>query len=66
MDMIRNNAMNLVNKTILITGASSGLGHAIALELGRRGHKIIATARREERLHELAREIHAGGGQCVV
>ncbi len=58
--------MNLANKTILITGASSGLGHAIALELGRRGNKIIATARRAERLRALAREIQSSGGQCVV
>ena len=59
-------AMNLANKTILITGASSGLGHAIALELGRRGNKIIATARREGHLRALAQEIQSNGGQCMV
>ena len=56
--------MNLTNKTILITGASSGLGHAIALELGRRGNKIIATARRADRLLALAQEIQTGVGSA--
>ena len=66
MEPLRKITMNLANKTIHITGASSGLGHAIALELGRRGHKIIATARRADRLGALAREIQTSGGQCMV
>src|SRR5258707_1282728 len=43
-------------RTILITGASSGLGAAIARELAPRGHRLALTARRGDRLHELAPE----------
>jgi short-subunit dehydrogenase len=40
-------------KTILITGCSSGIGAALAQEFHRRGHWVYATARRVEALHEL-------------
>jgi len=57
--------MKLIDKTVLITGASSGLGRAIAVELGSRGNKIIATARREQLLNTLREEIEAQGSQCI-
>lgn len=38
---------------VLVTGASSGIGRAVALQLAREGFMVIATARREERLQEL-------------
>ena len=47
----------------IVTGASSGIGRAIALELAREGAAVVAVARREERLVELAREIGEFGGQ---
>ncbi|AOX15873.1 SDR family NAD(P)-dependent oxidoreductase [Kozakia baliensis] len=40
--------------TVLVTGATSGFGHAIATRLIRDGHRVIATGRRRERLQELA------------
>lgn len=43
--------------TCLVTGASSGIGAAIAAELARRGHGVTLVARREGRLRELAREL---------
>jgi NADP-dependent 3-hydroxy acid dehydrogenase YdfG len=39
-----------------VTGASSGIGRAVALELSRRGYKVAATARREAELEGLAAE----------
>ncbi|MES2152527.1 MAG: SDR family NAD(P)-dependent oxidoreductase [Pseudomonadota bacterium] len=49
--------------TIVITGASSGIGRALALELARRGHPLGLTARRLPLLEKLREEIHAFAGQ---
>lgn len=44
----------MTHKTIFVTGASSGFGRAIAERFARRGDRVIATARRQEKLDELA------------
>lgn len=46
-------------KTVLVTGATAGFGHAIALRLVKEGFRVIATGRRKERLDALAAQ--AGG-----
>ena len=51
-----------VEKTAIITGASSGIGQATAKELAARGYHVLLAARREERLEELKKEIEAAGG----
>ena len=52
----------LAGKRAIVTGASSGVGRAIALELARRGVRVLATGRRAERLAALAEEAAGMGG----
>ncbi|TKD67237.1 SDR family oxidoreductase [Flavobacterium sp. ASW18X] len=58
--------MNLENKVIVITGASSGIGAATAKRLAKAGAKIVLTARREEQLQDLQEEIKANDGEALV
>lgn len=51
--------------TALVTGASAGLGEGFARELARRGHDLILTARRAERLEEIAAELRTAQGVKV-
>ena len=53
--------MNLAKKTVVITGASSGIGRATALEMARRGANVVLAARRAERLEEVAAECRRHG-----
>lgn len=51
-----------MQKVILITGASSGIGEGIARELGNAGAKVLLGARRLERIEAIAAEIRGAGG----
>jgi short-subunit dehydrogenase len=53
-----NVARTITGKVIIITGASSGIGRAAAVALGRESAKLVLVARREDRLRQLEREIH--------
>ena len=55
-------SMDLAGKAILVTGASSGIGAATALALGRAGARVALAARRVDACAELARQIEAEGG----
>ncbi|GAA4628159.1 SDR family NAD(P)-dependent oxidoreductase [Actinoallomurus vinaceus] len=50
----------------LVTGASSGIGHATALELAREGASVALVGRREDRLTDLAAQISDAGGRALV
>jgi uncharacterized protein len=52
-------------KTSLVTGASSGIGKAIAADLARRGSHLILAARSKDRLDALAGELRASHGLRV-
>lgn len=53
------------NKVVMITGASSGIGRGIALEIASRGANLGLLARREELLNEIAGEIRAHNVKAV-
>jgi hypothetical protein len=55
-------------KTALITGASSGIGRQVALDLAALGVQVILVARRHDRLVSIQKEIESGGGKadCFV
>lgn len=55
---------NLQDSRAVITGASSGIGQALARELARAGSKLVLVARREDRLRQLAEEIAAASGRA--
>ena len=52
MSMLNYNPFSLSGKTILVTGASSGIGRSIAVECSRLGAKVYISGRNEERLRE--------------
>ena len=56
---------NIKGKVIAITGASSGMGRSIAMELAKNGSKVVLGARRTERLQQLVEDIESKGGEAT-
>jgi len=60
------NPFTLEGKKILVTGASSGIGRAIAVECSKMGATIVLTARNEERLNETLSQMDGTGHSIIV
>src|SRR4051795_4493898 len=58
--------MDLSGRRIAITGASSGIGEAIALAAASAGASVALAARREDRIADVAKRIADDGGQAVA
>ena len=60
------NPYTLENKTILVTGASSGIGRAIAIECSKMGAKLVITGRNAERLLETSNQLESTDHRQVI
>ena len=58
--------MDLENKTVIITGASSGIGEATARKLAAEGANVVLAARRKDKLTDLQSDIKKNGGSALV
>lgn len=63
---MNNSAFSLEGKSILVTGASSGIGRSIALLCSKSGAKVFITARREDCLKETLSEMQNMGEYIVA
>jgi NAD(P)-dependent dehydrogenase (short-subunit alcohol dehydrogenase family) len=54
----------LAGRVVLVTGASSGIGRAVAAQVGRHGGRVLLVSRTADRLADLRAEIEAAGGQA--
>lgn len=57
--------MRFTGKSVVVTGASSGIGRKIALDFAAEGATVIAVARRKERLEQLAKEAESLAGTIL-
>lgn len=60
------NPFSLIGKTILVTGASSGIGRGIAIQCSKMGATIVVTGRNEERLNETLQMLEGDGHKVIA
>ena len=60
------NPFSLEGKTILVTGASSGIGKATAIECSKMGARLVINARNEERLKETLSKMEGEGHNFLI
>ena len=56
---------NLENKVAIITGASKGIGEAIAIVLAQHGASVVVNSRKQEELDKVVEKITSTGGKCI-
>ena len=64
--MTGNNPFSLEGRTILVTGASSGIGRRTAIDCSRMGARVIITGRNKERLDEVMGQMEGTGNLAVI
>lgn len=60
------NPFSIEGKRILVTGASSGIGRATAIECSKMGAKVVVTGRNKERLQKTLEELYGEGHQMIL
>jgi len=60
------NSDRLTNRVAIVTGASRGIGSAIATDLARRGAKVVLAARDAQKLGEVVTTIRESGNECLA
>lgn len=63
---LNSNPFSLEGKTVLVTGASSGIGKETAIQCSKMGAKLIITARNEERLNETLSQLDGDGHRMII
>jgi len=58
--------MKLENEVVIVTGAGSGIGRALALEFGAQGARVVCAARRVERIENTVSAIETNGGTALA